>query len=125
MIAKVEQVINDAPLAKTPDVAHEHLEGDTSMSLIILGINHHKIIIGCLNWIVTLGRMDIACAESSLDYFHAGRQEGHLTRVLSVAGCLKKCPNLELVSDSKEIHQTKNVRAVKRKELMERHPDVA
>ena len=115
--------MGNTSLAKIPDVAHDHLEEDASALLNTLGAHYHPMIFRCLNWIETLGRMDMTHSAVSLSRFSIRPREGCLTRVLRVAGFLNKCPNvqswnLELVYDPTEMHQTKNRRAAKIKELM-------
>ena len=96
-IAKVEQAIGDAPLASTPAITNDHPEEDNSAPLNSLGMHNYQMIIGCLNFIVTLDRMDIGYATSSLARFSAGLREGHLARALRILGHLKKRNNLEIV----------------------------
>ena len=76
------------------------------------------MIKGCLNWIVTLGRTDAACAASSLDRFSSGQWEGNMSRALRISGYLKKHLNLELLHDPTEIHQIHNGITDNRMELM-------
>lgn len=106
------------PLAKTPDVAHDHPAEDSSEHLTPLGIHRFQMIIGRINWIATLGRICIAYAASQLAHFSAGQREENLVRVLRIMCYLKKRPNLELAFDPTEMHQTNNGRAANRKELM-------
>ena len=49
---KIEQVVDEVILAKTPTVPNNHPEEDNSTLLNKLGIYHYQMIVGCLNWIV-------------------------------------------------------------------------
>ena len=91
--------MGNAPLAKTHDVAHCYPEEDPSMPLNSLGGHHFQMIVGCLDWISTLVRMDTTCAASALARFSTGLREGCVARESNVAGYMKKRPNLELLHD--------------------------
>ena len=124
-IAKEEQAMGEVSVASISAIKNDHSEEYFSASLNALGLNHHQVMIGCLNWIFTLGRMHIGNATISLARFSAGLREGHLARVLRIVGCLKKRPNLEIVHDPIEMYQTNNGRTTNRIELIACHPDSA
>ena len=69
---------------------------------ILSGESHQKyqMLVGILNWIVALGRLDISFATSSLSRFVACPRQGHLDRALYVFGYLKKQPNRRYVIES-------------------------
>ena len=78
----------------------DHPEEDSSE---ILGDEDHKkymMLIGMLNWIVCLGRMDVAFAVTSLSRFSACPRKGHLSRLLRIFGFLKKYKNRRIVINS-------------------------
>jgi hypothetical protein len=60
------------------------------------------MLIGIQVWVVTIGRIDVAHATSSLSRFTACPQKGHLERLLRVFGYLKKQPNWQIVVDSQD-----------------------
>ena len=60
-----------------------------------------QMLIGMLNWVVTIGRFDVAHATMSLSRFSACPRKGHLERVLKVFGYLKRRPNRRIVVDSR------------------------
>ena len=60
------------------------------------------MLIGILNWVTCLGRLDIAFAASSLSRFNACPREGHLNRFLRVFGYLKKTKNRRIIVDSED-----------------------
>ena len=56
-------------------------------------------MIGSANWIVTLGRMDIAYAVATLARYNMQPREGHLTAIRHVFGYLKRFPQGEILVD--------------------------
>ena len=101
-IKRIEKIFGDLPKKNTPMIAGDHPEEDSSP---ILGENQHnnyQMLIGILNWVICLGRIDIAFAASSLSRFSACPREGHLNRALRVFGYLKKNKNRRIVVDSRD-----------------------
>ena len=82
--------MGDIPLAKTPDIYYDHPEEDRSAPLNPLGIHHYQMTVGCINWVATLGGIEMACATSSLARFYAGPREENLARALRIVGYFKK-----------------------------------
>ena len=60
------------------------------------------MLVGMLNWITCIGRIDVAFSTSSLSRFTASPRKGHYDRVLRVYGYLKKYKNKRLVVDSRD-----------------------
>ena len=78
----------------------DHPEEDTTAPL---NDHFHKVYqqcLGMLNWLVTIGRFDIAFATSSLARFVASPRQGHLDRLKHVFGYLKKWPNHRIRIDA-------------------------
>ena len=90
------------PKKDTPMVDGEHPEEDTSETLDDEGHQKCQMLIGMLNWICCIGRMDVAYATSSLSRFTSCPRKGHLDRVLRVFGYLKKYRNRRIVVDSRD-----------------------
>ena len=101
-IRRIETLFGTLKKHDVPMVAGDHPEMDTTA--IITGEVHQKyqMLIGILNWIVALGRLDIGFATSSLSRFVACPRKGHLDRALYVFGYLKKRPNRRYVIDSRD-----------------------
>ena len=100
-IRRIEEVFGKLDKKSVPMVAKDHPELD---STTVLNDDDHKkyqMLIGMLNWIVTLGRIDICYAVSSLARFVACPRKGHMERALQVFGYLKKKPNRRIIIDSK------------------------
>ena len=60
----------------------DHPEEDGSELLDDKGHQRYQMLIGMLNWIVCIGRMDVAFATSSLSRFTACPRKGHMDQVL-------------------------------------------
>ena len=76
--------------ASSPLVANDSPELDTSAELDNEGTKRFQSLIGALQWCVTLGRFDIACAVMTLSRFRANPREGHLDRAKRICGYLRK-----------------------------------
>jgi hypothetical protein len=64
--------------------------------------NYYQSLIGVLQWIVELGRIDIAFEVSTLAQHSAAPQEGHMRNVLHVFGYLKTHMRFRLVLDHRK-----------------------
>ena len=74
----------------TPLVKGDHPELDVTNELDVDGIKKYQSLIGALQWVVTLGRLDIATAVMTLSGFRAAPREGHLERAKRIFGYLRK-----------------------------------
>jgi len=74
----------------------DHPELDTSPELDIEGIKVYQSMIGAAQWIVSLGRLDIATAVMTLSSFRAAPRKGHLDRIKRVYGYLAKMRHAKL-----------------------------
>ena len=90
------------PKKDTPVTDGDHPEEDTSELLNDEDHRWYQMLIGMLNWIVCIGRLDIAFATSSLSRFTACPRKGHMDRVLRVFGYLRKYHNRRIVVDSRD-----------------------
>jgi hypothetical protein len=57
------------------------------------GRSVYQSLIGCLQWVVTLGRFDIACAVMTMLQFRVAPRKGHLDLLGNVFGYLRKYPD--------------------------------
>jgi hypothetical protein len=57
------------------------------------GRSVYQSLIGCLQWVVTLGRFDIACAVMTMSRFRVAPRKGHLDLLGNVFGYLRKYPD--------------------------------
>jgi len=101
-LRRVESMFGVLTKHDIPMVTGDHPEMDDS--LVLSGDMHQKyqMLVGILNWIVALGRLDICFATSSLSRFVACPRQGHLDRALYVFGYLKKRPNRRYIVDSRD-----------------------
>ncbi len=127
-IRRIENMFGTLIKHDIPMVSGDHLELDESKHLNDEEHTKFQMLIGMLNWIVTIGRIDIAFAVSSLSRFIACPRQGHIDRALYVFGYLKKYPNRRIRTDSR--NPTVVVNGAEGdleidifKKLMERYPD--
>lgn len=102
-IRRIEDMFEkDLPKKDTPMADGDHPEEDTSTPLNDEFHRKYQMLIGILNWVVCLGRVDVAFAVSSLSRFSAAPRQGHLDRAFRVFGYLKKYCNRRYVIDSRD-----------------------
>ncbi len=93
-IEQVEQKTgNKIREEKLPMKPGDHPEEDESD---FLDNDQHRLyqsMMGMLQWTVSIGRLDICYAVSSLSRFCTNPREGHLERVYRIFGYLRKYPN--------------------------------
>ena len=87
---------------KTPFSDSYYAEMDTSPLCDTETISKYKSLIGSANWIITLGRFDIAYAVSTLSRYSVAPREGHFEAIEQVFGYLGKFPDGKLVIDPTE-----------------------
>ena len=101
-INRVEKMCVTLQKFKTPMVAGDHPEEDSSELLRDDDHKKYHSLIGLLTWSVVIGRFDVAFATGSLSRFSSCPRKGPLNRVLRVFGYLKGRPNLRLICDSQD-----------------------
>jgi hypothetical protein len=74
----------------SPLVSNDHPELDTSELLDDDGIHQYQSLVGVLQWIVALGRFDIATAVMTMSGYRVAPRVGHLDRLKRVCGYLCK-----------------------------------
>ena len=101
-IKRLEQTLGHA-FAKHNSPMHDalHPEVDDSPFLDAKAHSQFRSLIGCANWIITLGRFDIAYSINLLSKFSQAPREGHLDALKRVFGCLKKFPKGSIIIDPK------------------------
>ncbi len=77
-----------------------HPELDTSDLLDSRNITIYKSLLGSANWIITLGRFDIAFAVNTLSRYSMAPREGHLKALQKVFGYLRTKPKGKILIDS-------------------------
>ena len=79
----------------------ENLHPEMDDSPFLDAKDHHRfrIMIGCANWLITLGRCDIAYAVNSLSKHNMVPRQRHLKAVIRIFGYLKKCWKARIIVD--------------------------
>ena len=107
-VRKVEEIFGTLRMYKTPLPADNfHPEMDDSPLLNEKQHRQYQMLIGMLNWLVTIGRPDLCFAASSLGRFGACPRENHLRAALQVFGYMKKYPDKRIAVDSSDIDFSK------------------
>jgi hypothetical protein len=88
---------------KTPMKTEDHPEEDSSEILDNDMHREYQSLLGMLQWTVSLCRVDICYAVSSLSRFCACPRKGHLLRALRIWGYFKKYPNRCIIIDSSPV----------------------
>ena len=89
------------PKSKIPFSENYHPELDTTDLVDSATITTYKSLLGCANWIITLGRFDISYAVNSLSRYSMAPREGHLKALQKVFGYLRTNPKGKILIDSK------------------------
>ena len=84
----------------TPLETHYHPEIDGTPLLGDDEVNYYMSLIGILQWLNELGRIDICFAVQLMSRFNAMPREGHMKAVLRIFAYLKSHPESKLVFDS-------------------------
>ena len=91
MIESYKEMFGDVPKPYTsPLEKNDHPEIDTSEELDALGIKKYQSLIGALQWLVSLGRFDVATAVMTMSRFRIAPRQGHLDRLKRVYGYVRK-----------------------------------
>ena len=95
MIKAFEQMFHHKPKTTflLPLEKGDHPKRDTSELLAPDDIQKYQLLIGTIEWAVSLGRIDIATAVMTLSGFRAAPGQGHLERVKRVYGYLSRFLN--------------------------------
>lgn len=102
VLGRLQDIHGEFVNRRRPCEKEVHLELDQSPLLSVTQHQQYQQMIGILNWIVALGRMDIAYATASLARFVAAPRQTHLQHAKYVFGYLKKCPNKRMIVDSRD-----------------------
>ena len=94
MMDNYERIHKQLPTkSKSPLDKNDHPEIDQTPLLEANGIKMYQSMIGALQWAVTLGRFDIACAVMCMSRFRASPRTGHLQRLHRLYGYLRYAPD--------------------------------
>ena len=92
MVESFERMFGHKPRTNvtSPLEKGDHPECDTSPLLEQQGVTNYQSLVGQLQWVITLGRIDIATAIMSMSSFRSAPRKGHLDRVKRICGYLYK-----------------------------------
>ena len=92
MVSTYERLYGELPRQSysSPLEKGDHPELDTSDLLDDKGIKQYQSLIGALQWVVTIGRLDVMTAVMTMSSFRAAPRVGHLDRVKRIYGYLSK-----------------------------------
>ena len=94
MISQYERLFGDKPRQyNSPLEKGDHPELDLTDELDIEGIKIYQSMIGALQWVIQIGRFDIATAVMTMSSFRANPRKGHLDRLKRIYGYLLKMKN--------------------------------
>jgi Reverse transcriptase (RNA-dependent DNA polymerase) len=89
-----KQIMGSKPVTCTiPLLDKSQPKMDSTVEHDRKGRAKYQSLIGILQWIVTLGRLDIACAVMNMSRFRTAPREGHLLLLGNVFGYLQKHPD--------------------------------
>ena len=76
--------------ASSPLVKGDHPELDTSDLLDMEDAKIYQSLIGALQWVIQIGRFDVATAVMTMSRFRAAPRQGHMDRVKRIHGYISK-----------------------------------
>ena len=101
-MSKLETMMNTSFSPKgSPMSETYHPEIDDSPLLNAEDHSKFRSLVGCANWLVTLGRFDIAYSVNALSRFSMAPRQGHLVAMTRVFGYLKKWIKGAIIIDPK------------------------
>ena len=87
------------PNVKAPLSSDYRPELDASPELSIEDAALYQSLIGCLRWMVEMGRIDICCEVSMMSSHVAMPREGHMQQIYQMFGYLKSHHNARIIMD--------------------------
>ena len=92
MVDQYKVLFGQAPSQRvhSPLEKNDHPELDDTELLDDDGIAKYQSLIGALQWVITLGRFDIATAVMTMSSFRAAPRQGHMDRVKRIVGYISK-----------------------------------
>jgi hypothetical protein len=87
------------PKCNTPMMEAYHPEIEVTPLLDDTRASKYRAMIGSANWIVTLGRLDVAYATNCMARFSMAPREGHMMAMKRLFGYLRKFPDGEILVD--------------------------
>ena len=110
--------------APTPFIEDYHPELDETPLVGPKDITLFKSLLGSANWIITLGRFDIAYAVNTLSRYSMAPREGHLKAMMRILGYLRTMPKGKILIDPNEPSIRQKAMISKNQDWIEFYPDV-
>ena len=90
VVKRIEELLGESLKSyETPMATNDHPEIDETCLLDSDDHSKYRMLIGCAQWAIIIGRIDITYATQTMAKFSAAPREGHLKRVLRIFGYLK------------------------------------
>ena len=103
-VSKIERIFGCLPKETTPLPSAEcHPEMDDTPLLDLDGHRKYQMVLGMLQWLMSIGRPDLSQVVASLNRFGAAPREGHLKLALRAFGYIKQTPNKVIAIDSRPL----------------------
>ena len=103
-VAKIERIFGTLPKRSTPLPSAEcHPEMDDTPLLDLDGHRKYQMVLGMLQWLMSIGRPDLSQVVASLNRFGAAPRAGHLKLALWAFGFIKQTPNKVIAIDSRPL----------------------
>ena len=91
MLANYKRICGTNPTPRqSPMEKNDHPELDSSEELNLEDTKIYQSLIGALQWVIQIGRLDVQTAVMTLSRFRAAPRTGHLERVKRIHGYLSK-----------------------------------
>ncbi|HEY8522472.1 MAG TPA: Ty1/Copia family ribonuclease HI, partial [Nitrososphaeraceae archaeon] len=100
-----------------------HAEMDESPLIPPEKISIYQSLLGSANWVITLGRFDIAYAINTLSRYSVAPREGHLLAMQRVFGYLRHLPKGKILIDVKQPTIRDKIDTSKPHDWIEFYPD--
>ena len=98
-LAKMVGIAELSKLCKTPMFEEYHAELDETEICTPMEASRYRCLIGSANWIIALGRFDIAYATSTLARYSTLPRKGHYKAAQRIFGYLRKFPHGKILID--------------------------
>ena len=108
---------------QTPFSDLYHPETDETDLLSPDQISVYKSLLGSANWIITLGRFDIAYATNSLSRYSMAPRKGHMEAMYRIFGYLKEKYKGKILIDTSQPTVRDTITRVKDQDWVEFYPD--
>ena len=93
----------------SPVEGGHHLEVDTYDVLLVNEVSMYRMLIGCVNWLVTLGRFDLHFSVSTMGRYNYAPRKGHIGAMLIIFVYLKNHEKYRIIYDTSLLEDHREV----------------